>query len=167
MKKGDFVANGITNSQLYQMLMDLTKESAERDSRTETFSAFLQDEIKELKNSNKEVLSFISDLKKCFEDIKLQIHNISSIQKTQDDKLNRLFDKTDELKRAQKKCDTGFEDQKDLCDDRFKVLEDKQKNVEKPVNTAKNILAKIGTVILTVTVTAVVTYFLTKLGIKG
>ena len=147
--------------------MDLTKESTERDARTETFSTFLQDEIKELKNSNKEVLSFISDLKKCFEDIKLQIHNISSIQKTQDDKLNRLFDKTDELKRAQKKCDTDFEDQKDWCDDRFKGLEDKQKNVEKPVNTVKNILAKIGTVFLTVTVTAIATYFLTKLGIKG
>jgi len=161
------MGNGISNTQVYKTVLDLAKESSERDARVEEFCNSLQKEIKEIKEANKVQTVAYEKLRECFESLARNVQDLANSQKSHDEKFDRLFEKTDGLKHNQKTCSADFEHQKDICDDRFKDLEFKQKEMEKPVKTVSKILAKIGGVILTVVVTAVVTYFLTKLGIKG
>lgn len=161
------MSSGITNAQLFNMLMGLTKESAERDARVETLCENLQMEVTELKKANSRQVSMFGEIRDTLANLVQQFKDEVHVQKSQNDKLDRLFEKTDSLKQSQKSCSMDFENQKDVCDDRFKSLETLQKNIEKPVKNVRNILAKIGSVFLTVTATAVATYFLTKLGLKG
>lgn len=134
------------DGKIYEMIMNLSKESTEHDARVETRMEDFDRRLDKLEKQQEETQQILNAT--------------ASMLKRVDDKLNNDWGKFQNINHELEQRKAANEKQSKICEDRFRALEDG------PKNFVWSGVKKFVTIFLTVLATALVTYFITKLGLK-
>ena len=130
------------NDKMMEMFMQLSKESAERDAKVETRLDEIDRRLSKFEAASEET-------RKTMEENSQNLGRIEDKLTNDDSRIKNLFEKS-----------KGFKDQQALCDERFKALEDRPKNL------IWKGFVKFASILFSLIATAVATYLITKAGLK-